>query len=276
MADDPRIAVIGHVEWITFGAAERPPTQGDILHLTGPYSGPAGGGAVSAVVLSRLGARVTFFTSVGNDGFGRESERQLRAQGLDLRAARRERPHTTGLTVTDPDGERTIFIIGANDHPVIDDDLGWDDLASMDAVYYTGDDPRTLVAARAARAVVSTARRLPSVIASGVRLDALVGSGNDEEERIDPAALPVAPRVSVETDGRRGGRWRADDGTTGSWTPLPLPGPVRDAYGAGDSFVAGVTYALGAGWGMDEAVTLGARCGAEAVTRRGPYDGPLD
>jgi ribokinase len=275
MADAPRIAVIGHVEWITFGAADRPPTQGDILHLKDPYEVPAGGGAVSAVVLARLGAQVTFFTALGDDRIGRESERQLRAQGLELRAARRPRPQTTGLTVTDPDGERTIFVIGPNAHPVIEDDLGWDDLAGMDAVYFTGDDPRTLVAARAARAVVSTARRLPAVIASRVRLDALVGSGNDEEERIDADALPVAPRVIVETDGRHGGRWRADDGRSGSWEPLPLPGPVRDAYGAGDSFVAGVTYGLAAGWGMDEAVRLGARCGAEAVTRRGPYDGPL-
>ena len=53
------------------------------------------------------------------------------------------------------------------------------------------------------------------------------------------------------------------------------PGPLLDAYGAGDSFVAGLTYGLGAGQELDEAVRTGARWGAEAVTRRGPNDGPL-
>jgi ribokinase len=48
-----------------------------------------------------------------------------------------------------------------------------------------------------------------------------------------------------------------------------------DAYGAGDCFVAGLTYGLGAGLSPDEALALGARCGAACVTGRGPYEGQL-
>jgi ribokinase len=50
-----------------------------------------------------------------------------------------------------------------------------------------------------------------------------------------------------------------------------LPGPLVDAYGAGDSFAAGLTFALGRGDRPDEALAFAARCGAVAMTRRGAH-----
>jgi ribokinase len=50
---------------------------------------------------------------------------------------------------------------------------------------------------------------------------------------------------------------------------------VSDFYGCGDSFAGGVTYGLGAGMPIDEALALGARCGAACATGRGPYEGQL-
>jgi ribokinase len=61
----------------------------------------------------------------------------------------------------------------------------------------------------------------------------------------------------------------------GPFRPAPLPGPVVDAYGCGDSFAAGLTYALAGGAAIDEAVALGARCGAAVMTGRGPYSAQL-
>lgn len=46
-------------------------------------------------------------------------------------------------------------------------------------------------------------------------------------------------------------------------------------FTAGDAFAAGLTFGLGAGLGRDEALRLAARCGASAVTGRGPYTGQL-
>jgi ribokinase len=48
-----------------------------------------------------------------------------------------------------------------------------------------------------------------------------------------------------------------------------------DSYGCGDSFAAGLTYALGAGLGLDDAFALAARCGAECTGGRGPYERQL-
>ena len=51
----------------------------------------------------------------------------------------------------------------------------------------------------------------------------------------------------------------------------PLPGPVSDAYGCGDCFAAGLTHGLAVGKSVDEAVALGAQCGAAVLTGRGAY-----
>jgi ribokinase len=61
----------------------------------------------------------------------------------------------------------------------------------------------------------------------------------------------------------------------GPFTAPPLPGPVADAYGCGDCFAAGLTFALAKGLAIDEAVQLGARCGAAVLCGRGAYAGQL-
>ena len=75
--------------------------------------------------------------------------------------------------------------------------------------------------------------------------------------------------------GAAGGSWETAEGARGEWAETPLPGPVEDAYGCGDSFAAGLTYALGAGMAPADAVQLAARCGAACLTGRGPYAGQL-
>src|SRR5438067_1292046 len=72
------------------------------------------------------------------------------------------------------------------------------------------------------------------------------------------------------------------DGGLGGWIrpggpfrAAPIPGPVADAYGCGDCFAAGVTYGVGRALPVDEAVAIGARCGATVLTSKGPYERQL-
>ncbi|HJU46588.1 MAG TPA: PfkB family carbohydrate kinase, partial [Gaiellaceae bacterium] len=74
-----------------------------------------------------------------------------------------------------------------------------------------------------------------------------------------------APSLVVTTSGRLGG-W-AQPG--GPFSAAPVPGEVGDVYGAGDSFAAGLTFALAAGLDHTGAVQFAARCGAAAITGRG-------
>ena len=111
--------------------------------------------------------------------------------------------------------------------------------------------------------------------AARVELDALVASATDEGERYEPGLLDPAPRLLALTDGAAGGALTTADGTSTPWAAAPLPGPVVDAYGAGDCFAAGLTYALGDGQAPAEAAAFAARCGAACMTGRGPYEGQL-
>jgi ribokinase len=80
----------------------------------------------------------------------------------------------------------------------------------------------------------------------------------------------------VTTEGGQGGTWVEREGRSGRFKAAPLPGPVADAYGAGDSFAAAFTYGLAAGMDVEQALEIASRCGAANITGRGPYTGQLD
>ena len=103
----------------------------------------------------------------------------------------------------------------------------------------------------------------------------LVSSAEDEGERYSPGDIEPPPRFVARTAGAAGGFVETDGGERITWAAPALPGPAVDAYGAGDSFAAGVTFGLAQRRSAEEAATLGARCGAAAVTGRGPYAGQL-
>ena len=120
---------------------------------------------------------------------------------------------------------------------------------------------------------MATPRGLETLVESGVELDALVASGKDEGERY-VGELDPEPRVVVRTAGPAGGDWTSRDGARGAQGGAAARAP-SDAYGAGDSFAAGLTFGLGEGRPLDEALALGARCGAAALTGRGCFAGQL-
>jgi ribokinase len=270
----PRVAVVGHVEWVTHVRGDVPAT-GQIAHLADPLDEPAGGGAVTAAAAARLGAQCLFFTALGADALGDESQARLEALGVRVLAARRDAPQTRAVSVTGASGERTILVTGGRLSPTVDDPLPWEELAGCEAAFFTGDDPRTLIAARAARHLVVTARRLRSLVESGVAADVVVASARDADERVEPGRLPVPPRAYVFTEGAAGGRIVVA-GRERRFVAPPLSGPLVDTYGAGDSFAAGLTVGLARGLALDDAVALGARCGAAATAARGglPPDRP--
>jgi ribokinase len=270
----PRVAVVGHLEWVTHGRGSMP-RPGRITYLADPFDEPAGGGGVSASQVPKLGAECLFFTALGADHSGDSALARLEAEGVTVLAARRAEPQTRALSATDEDGDRAIAVIGGPMSARIEDALPWDDLAGCDAAYFTGHDSATVAAARRATHLVVPTRRLTQLIESGVRADVLVASDSDPTEAVDPATLPVPPAVIVWTEGARGGRYLTDDGRAGRWDPAPPPGPAVDSYGCGDSFAAGLTVGLARGLDLDDALALGARCGAACLTGRGALSAQL-
>jgi ribokinase len=197
----------------------------------------------------------------------------LERLGGRVHAVHRAEPTRRAITLVDSAGERTITVLGERLAANGSDDLAWDELASADAVYFTAGDAEALRRAREAKALVATARVLPLLAASGVALDALVGSANDSSEAFSETDVVPRPRLCVWTDGGNGGAF-LHDGRRDRYDPAPAP-PVVDRYGAGDSFAAGLTFGLGAGLSVDDALRVAARCGAAAIGGAGPYSTQL-
>ncbi|HEX8054420.1 MAG TPA: PfkB family carbohydrate kinase [Thermoleophilaceae bacterium] len=265
-----RTAVVGHVEWCEFARVERTPAPGEIVTASSTFVEAAGGGAVAAVQLARLAGDCTLYTALGDDDVGTRAHARLTELGVRIEAAiRPSEPTRRAFTHVDRAGERTITVMGERLEPRRADDLPWDELAGVDALYFTAGDAASLRAARAARSLVATARVMDVLDAASTRLDAVVASAADPSERYRPIDPP--PALVAKTAGGSGGTWSAHEGRTGAWAAAAVPGPIRDAYGCGDSFAAGLTFALGAGHAPDAALAIAAECGAACLAGDGPY-----
>jgi ribokinase len=271
----PKVAVVGHVEWVLFANVPHVPRAGEVMHAREPLEEPAGGGAIVAVQLARLAGAALFITALGEDDLARRSLARLGGLGVRVEAARRAEQTRRAVTLVDDSGERTITTFGARLEPVgHDQQLPWGELAEMDAVYFTAGDLDALRAVRAARVLVASPRA-QDALGHGVPLDALVLSADDRVEQHDARRARDEAELIVSTDGARGGSYRLRSGESGTWESATPPGPSVDSYGCGDSFAAGLTYGLGAGMSVPDALALAARCGAVCLTGRGPYEHQL-
>jgi ribokinase len=275
----PRLAVVGHVEWVQFARVPQVPRAGEVVHARDGFEEPAGGGSVAAVQLARLAGSALFMTALGDDEAGRRSRTRLEQLGVRVAAAARREPTRRAVTLVDDRRERTITTFGPRPEPLGSDaELPWTELAEVDAVYFTAGDLGVLRAARGARVFVANPRALDA-LGHGVSLDALVLSEKDAVELEAAERAEGEAELVVLTEGERGGSYRSRDGRSGRWAAVPAPGEPVDSYGCGDSFAAGLTYGLGAGMSVPDALALAARCGAVCLTGRGPYErqlaGPL-
>ncbi|MFJ3788360.1 PfkB family carbohydrate kinase [Kitasatospora sp. NPDC090091] len=262
---------MGHVEWTTIAGLDEVPAAGAVVHADRLWQGPAGGGAVAAVQLAELTGGCTFFTALGDDHAGRRSRAELEHRGVRVRAAPRPGPTRTAVSVVDRGGERTTITLGERLQPAAADPLDWAELASFDAVFFTAGDADLLREARRAGTLVVTAREFTTVLESGVRVDALVGSSCDPAEHCNPALLRTLPGLVVSTEGRHGGVFTTCGQAPRRYRPARAPGPLVDTYGVGDNFAAVLTYALAAGSTTADALDLAAKHGAACTTRRGPF-----
>ena len=260
------VAVVGHVEWIEFLRVEAVPKPGEIVGTTETWGEPAGGGGVAAVEFARLAGSSALYCLLGGDDLGRKGRSLLEAAGVRVLSPESDEPQRRGFCYLDEVGERTITVIGDKPRPRGGEGtLPWEQLDGVDGVYFTAGDAEAVRQARRARVLVATARELPTLHAAGVELDALVASGEDDAERYQAGDLDPPPRLVVSTAGALGG-WAQPGGPYKASAP---PGPFEDAYGAGDCFAAGLTFALASGMEVADALTFASERGALALTRRG-------
>ena len=268
-----RIAVVGHVEHVTIARAKALPRAGEIVHLDHAVVIAGGGGGIAFFQLTNSDAEVHLFTAIGLDEAGTLVHHEIASTGATIHAGLRQRPHTRDIVVITPEGERTIFVVGAPLQPARDDRLSWDELASCDAAYFTGQDPETLVEARRAKLLVVTARRSDALAKSGVRADVVVGSARDPREAGALAGYTRPPDALVMTDGRDGGYIETSSGR--ELFSAPRASPVVGAYGAGDSFAGALTWYLARGLALADACGRAAEHGAAVLRGINPLEHQL-
>jgi ribokinase len=269
------MGVVGHVEWVEFARVDHVPQAGEVVHAREPFEEPAGGGAVAAVQLARLEGGSVLFTSLGEDEYGAHSATRLGELGVEVRASIAHVPTRRALTLVDERGERTITTLGKRLEPSLEDAEDRRRLEAMHAIYFTAGDVEALRGARAAAAVLVASPRARDALGHGVPLDALVLSAGDAIERGEASSAEDEAELVVWTEGSHGGSYRERSGARGRWEAAALVGEPVDSYGCGDSFAAGLTYGLGSGMPVPQALELAARCGAMCLTGRGPYERQL-
>ena len=264
------LAVVGHIEWVDFLAVDHWPQPGLISHAQQRLEEPAGAGAVIAVQLAQLVDRpVHFFTALGRDSVGEACVQRLQKRGVEVHVAWRDAPTRRGISLVDEGGDRGITVIGDRLTPVSSDPLPWDVLRECDGAFVTAADAALVQIARTVPVLAATPRVGLAVLKSaGVQIDALIGSGLDPAEIVEPGALSPLPAVQISTEGEAGGMISTGD----RYSASALPGPLIETYGCGDSFAAGVFAGLAAQWPLERAIQLGCQLGAACATRFGPYE----
>jgi ribokinase len=281
-SSQPKVAVVGHVEWVQFGHVEHLPRAGEVAHATAAFEEPAGGGAVAAVALARLAGACTLHTVLGADEEGRRSLERLAELGVEVRDREAAGfdpgaapPTRRAVTLIDDAGERTITTFGARLDPAGEEHADrptlWEGFSGLDATYFTAGDLAALRRARDASRVLVANPRARHALGQGVPIDALVLSADDEIELAAAKPVLAEAELVIYTEGADGGRWHRRDGQKGRWQAAPIPGPLVDSYGAGDTFAAGVTYGLGAGMSLDETLALASEASARCLAGAGPY-----
>jgi ribokinase len=226
----------------------------------------AGSGGIGALQLAKLACSVTFFTRLTGDEQGARIRDELERHGVRVEAANVPGEQRRAVVLVDETSERTIIVHGEKRFPLGSDALPWAELAECDAVLFFCGDRDALHASRQAPVLGATARWLPMLKSSAVRVDVLVGSGFDVDEGYRHGDLNPEPGLVVTTEGAAGGTLSLAGFPPQRFQPAPLPGHPVDAYGCGDSFAAGLLFALAERQSPEEAVAFATRCGAACLT----------
>ncbi|MFY7777263.1 MAG: PfkB family carbohydrate kinase [Elstera sp.] len=288
MAD---LVCVGGLVWDTLAIAKQPVIGGTSNPVSASHS--AGGVARNVAVLAaRAGLKTELVSLIGHDAEGEILLRDLAADHVQTRliAPHRHLPTANYAALLNPDGslhvawadmavleamdpaffEPLLIALSATPLWFLDTNLTAESLAYLAQFRPKG--TRLVVDAVS----VSKAERLKGALAS----INLLFCNRDEARLLTGApdaaeALHLAEtlreygcRAVVVTDGPRGAAVAAE-GFESLLPPVPLPGPIVDETGAGDSLVAGTLVGLVRGDPLLDAVQRGLRLAAETLTRLG-------
>lgn len=245
---------------------------------------PGGSACNTAVGVARLGGKARFVGKRGSGQLGDYLERALRANRVEPRLLRSEKPTGRVLSVVTPDAQRSMFTYLGAAAETRPEEIGPELFADAAIVHVEGyllHNPalirRALEAARAAGARVSLDLASHNVVeAARGLLEDLVRDyvdillANEDESRAftgeaDPARALDSLRREVEIAvvklGARGSL--IAEGNAVHAVPALGDGRALDSTGAGDLWASGFLYGLLRERPIPECGAIGAACGYE-------------
>ena len=287
MADE--FLVIGSINIDLVAGVESFPAPGETVAGTAFTTSSGGKGANQAVALARLGGTVRMVGMVGDDIYGDQYLETFIREGVDASLVRRAGDCSTGVAIIEVDrtGENRIVIVGGANQRVdaacIDAALSGLPSESicllqleipMDSILHA----LTVLREREARIILDPA----PVPASPVRTELYrlvdILTPNQHEARL-LSGIDVTDRASAKAAGTffldRGvraviikagsqGAYLVEESRTELISTITID--AVDTTGAGDSFNAGLAFALGDGRSLREAVHFATAVGALACT----------
>jgi ribokinase len=286
------IVVVGSIGIDFVAVAPRLPQVGETVLATQPlYIGPGGKGFNQAVGIARLGADVRFATKTGRGDLGRQARSFLESEGLLTPLAREsEEGNQVALIFVDDTGRNMISVTPGASADVLAADVADLGLTADDILLAQLEIPIATVAAAAAHATEAgatfvlnpaPAAPLPAELLSLIdiatpnetELSILTGMPTATSNEVVSAAERLIEMGVGEVVATVGNKGAIHVSSTGSTSYPSLLVDAIDTTGAGDAFNAGLVVGLSRGLNLEDAIQLGARCGAFCATRLGVLDG---
>ncbi|MFF1506848.1 sugar kinase [Streptomyces sp. NPDC058326] len=296
----PALVTLGEAMAVAAATEPGPLATGTALRL-----GWAGAEATVAIGVSRLGHRAAWTGRVGEDAAGAMVLAGLRAEGVDVSAARTDPAAPTGLMLRErrtADRLRVSYYrAGLAGSRLAPEDLDEEQITGARVLHVTGVTPALSDTARAAvTRAVALARAAGVTVSLDVnhrerlwsRADAagalagllpytdIVFAGpeeasllvpEDEPERMARALTLIGPGQAVLKLGAGGALVATGDGALHVRPAVPVT--AVDPVGAGDAFVSGYLSAVLDGSPVEERLRLAVLCGAFAVSVPGDWEG---
>jgi 2-dehydro-3-deoxygluconokinase len=271
----------------------RAASVGALAHVSDFHLGIGGAESNVAIGLTRLGRTVTWVGRVGSDGIGRKITRELRAEGVDVRAILDE-DAATGVMIKEQRTSDTAQVFynrsGSAGSRLSPEDLPVAEIASAALLHVTGITPALSASAAAAVTAavdIAVAAGVPvsfdinhraslwrgrdagpayralaaraTLVFAGVEEAAILAPGATTPSEFAAAIADLGPTQVIITLGPDGCLALVDGR---EYLRAAIPVRAVDTVGAGDAFVAGYLAefleALPVEHRLDTAVTVGA------------------
>lgn len=286
-----KVVVVGSLNMDLVACAERLPRAGETLAGDRFFTAPGGKGGNQAVAASRLGASVAIIGSVGDDAYGRQLRQALEDEQIDCQAVSVCPDVSSGvaLIVVEAASQNAIIVIAGSNGRLLPESVQRFDalLQGAEVIVCQLEVPLATVAwtLRRGRELGKTVILNPAPAAGPLPRDWL-GLVDylipNESEAQALTGLPVTDPGSavraaehllkggvgkvIVTLGAQGAVFVSARGSRHYPAPQVC---ARDTIAAGDTFVGGFAAALARGMVEEDAIELGQRAAAIAVTRAG-------